>query len=80
MTELSTPAELTRDIIRRFGGQKALAEFLSEGGRKIGPSAVSNWPLQGGVPGKYHLRILALADEREVDLTGDELLSTTRRR
>lgn len=68
----------TKDIVSLFGGPSALADAL--GG--IGQTAVSNWSRQngGGVPGKWHLPLLALAEERGVDLTPGDLLSTTRRR
>ena len=60
------------DIIDLFGGTGAIAELL--GANK---SAVSMWRTRDGVPGKWHLPLLRLARERGVELSEDELLSTT---
>ncbi|MGI9408424.1 MAG: carph-isopro domain-containing protein [Hyphomicrobiaceae bacterium] len=66
MTEVS-------EIVSRFGGPKKLAGELG-----IPASTVANWPSLGGVPGKWHLKVLRLARERGVALTDDELLNTRR--
>jgi len=66
---MSTPQE----ILARFGGVDALAATL-----EIPPSTIRNWSA-GGVPGKWHSRLLILARERDVDLSVDELLETASR-
>lgn len=66
MTEVS-------EIVSRFGGPKKLAGELG-----IPASTVANWPSLGGVPGKWHLKVLRLARERGIALTDDELLNARR--
>jgi hypothetical protein len=62
----------TSDIIDLFGGTGVVADLLG-----ANQSAVSMWRARGGIPGKWHLPLLRLARERGVELSDEELLSTT---
>ena len=62
------------EVLRRFGGAAAVADAFS-----IPVSTVWNWPWKGFVPAKWHLPLLRLARDRGVELSEDELLSTTSR-
>ena len=55
----------------------AIREAGSLAGAK--PEAIKKW-FQRGVPGKWHLALLKVAREHGIDLSEDDLLSTTRRK
>ncbi len=63
----------TTDLIMRFGGFEEMGALLG-----LSESTVRNWP-ERGIPSRLHLRLLRLASERGVQLSGDELLSTASR-
>ena len=69
------PMEAVVSIIERLGGRSALSGEFPE----LSEKAVFMWERRGGVPGKWHLPLLRLARERGVELSEDELLSTTNR-
>jgi myo-inositol-1-phosphate synthase len=61
-----SPADL---VIRRFGGQSALAQLL---GRR--QSTVEHWAATGRIPAQWHQPLLRLAHERGVSLEAKELV------
>ena len=61
-------------IIERLGGRSALSGEFPE----LSEKAVFMWERRGGIPGKWHLPLLRFARERGVELSDDELLSTTK--
>jgi len=63
---MSTPAER---VIRKFGGQSALARLLGKG-----PSTVFHWKSTGAIPAKWHGLLLELATEHNVDLLPEDLV------
>ncbi len=63
----------TSDIIDLFGGTGVVADLLG-----ANQSAVSMWRARGGIPGKWHLPLLRLARERDIELSEDELSTTNR--
>ena len=66
MTEVS-------EIVSRFGGPKKLAGALG-----IPASTVGSWSWLGRVPGKWHLLMKRLAEDRGIELSDEELLTTRR--
>ncbi len=62
----------TTDLIMRFGGFEEMGALLD-----LSESTVRNWP-ERGIPSRLHIRLLRLARDRDVDLSEDELLSTTK--
>ncbi len=63
----------TTDVIMRFGGFEEMGALLD-----LSESTIRNWP-ERGIPSRVHIRLLRLARDRDVDLSEDELLSTTSR-
>jgi hypothetical protein len=55
-------------IIKRFGGQSALAELLGKN-----QSTVQYWAKAGKIPTKWHKLLLELASKQGIDLTSYEL-------
>ena len=63
-------------IIERLGGRSALSGTFPD----LTEKAVFMWERRGGVPGKWHLPLLRLARERNIELSEDELSTTNRGR
>ena len=63
----------TTDLIMRFGGFEEMGVLLG-----LSESTVRNWP-ERGIPSRLHLPLMRLAREQGVELSEDELLSTTSR-
>ena len=61
----------TTDLIMRFGGFEEMGVLLG-----LSESTIRNWP-ERGIPPRVHIRLLRLAGEQGVPLTGDELEATT---
>jgi myo-inositol-1-phosphate synthase len=59
-------------VIRRFGGQSALAQLL--GKRQ---STVEHWAKTGRVPAQWHQPLLALARQRGVNLEAKDFMETS---
>jgi hypothetical protein len=57
------------DVIEKFGGQSALARMI---GKR--PSTVQHWASRGTIPSQWHLRLLGLARERDIDLSAADLV------
>lgn len=64
-------------IIRLFGGALALSRLI--GGNR---SQIHRWRLprskggcDGAIPSRNHLRLLALADERKIDISKSDLVA-----
>lgn len=55
-------------VIEKFGGPAALAKAIGKGQR-----TVSYWKKSGLIPAKWHSPILALASERDIDLSPADL-------
>src|SRR5436305_9995299 len=64
--EYGTPAER---VIRRFGGQSALAALL---GRR--QSTVEHWAATGRIPAQWQQRLIGLARERGLALEAKDLV------
>ena len=62
-----TPASV---IIARFGGAPSLSKRLN-----IPLSTVRNWP-SGGIPGKWHSRLLLEAEKDGIELSPSELVDS----
>jgi P63C domain len=60
-------------VIRKFGGQSALARLIGKG-----PSTVQYWSRAGTVPSKWHPELLRLASQHGVELSADELVGAPR--
>ena len=71
----SAPMDGIVSIIERLGGRSALSGEFPE----LSEKAVFMWERRGGIPGKWHLPLMRLAREQGVELSEDELLSTTSR-
>ena len=67
-TEELTPAER---VIRRFGGQSALANLL---GRR--QSTVEHWASTGRIPAQWHAPLMSLARQRGIVLEARDFLAT----
>ena len=50
-----------RKIVDKFGGQTALAELVG-----VKQSAIAYWVKKGGIPSKWHSKIMSLANENGV--------------
>jgi hypothetical protein len=61
----------TASIVERLGGPVLLSDRF-----KISRKAVEMWVCRGNIPGRWHVPLLMLAEERRVVLGMDELLST----
>ena len=61
-----TPADVAADA---FGGVRRLARLLDRD-----PSAISRWKSSGHIPANQQRRVLELAWERGIDLTGHDLI------
>src|SRR5947209_4713816 len=57
-------------IIRKFGGQSALARLIGKG-----PSTVQYWSRAGVIPTKWHGPLLRLASEQGIELAPEELVA-----
>jgi myo-inositol-1-phosphate synthase len=60
-------------VIRRFGGQSALAQLL--GKRQ---STVEHWAKTGRIPAQWHQALLALARQRGIILEAKDFMETSR--
>lgn len=71
----------SREIIERLGGctklARSLNESLPQGWRPVSVAAVRMW-MGRGIPGKFHLLLLDLAQRHSVALGAEELLATKR--
>jgi predicted transcriptional regulator len=59
-----------KELIKKFGGQSALAERLG-----IGQSAVAYWVKKNAIPSKWHSQLLSLAGTLKVDILATDLLA-----
>lgn len=57
-----------RKIVDKFGGQTALAELVG-----VKQSAIAYWVKKGGIPSKWHSKIMSLANENGVLIDASEL-------
>jgi hypothetical protein len=57
-------------IIAKFGGQSKLARLIEKN-----QSTVQYWARTGRIPAKWHARLLELAAEHQIELTGPELVA-----
>ncbi|MGI9485446.1 MAG: carph-isopro domain-containing protein [Geminicoccaceae bacterium] len=64
------------DIVERLGGRGAVAAAFPD---ELTPKAVFMWTKRGHIPGRWHLRLMDLAERTGVSLSANELLSMTRR-
>jgi len=73
---------MVRLLIDRLGGEAVISAALSLRfpDSPLSPKAVELWGRRGVIPGRWHLPLLALARERGVPLSEEELLSTTSRK
>ena len=62
----------TTDLIMRFGGFEEMGALLD-----LSESTIRNWP-ERGIPSRLHIPLLRMAREQGVELSEDELLSTTK--
>lgn len=56
-------------LVNKYGGQTALAKALG-----VRQSAVAYWVKQNAIPGKWHQKLLSLAQEQGVDMLPTDLL------
>ena len=56
-------------ILARFGAGAQLARLLG-----LPASTVNNWRVNGWIPAKHQARILALAEERGLDVTAADFI------
>lgn len=59
-----------KELIKKFGGQSALAEKLG-----IGQSAVAYWVKKNAIPSKWHSQLLSLAHNLGVDILAVDLIA-----
>ena len=59
-----------KELIKKFGGQSALAERLG-----IGQSAVAYWVKKNAIPSKWHSQLLSLAHNLGVDILAVDLIA-----
>lgn len=59
-----------KELIKKFGGQSALAERLG-----IGQSAVAYWVKKNVIPSKWHSQLLSLAHNLGVDILAVDLIA-----
>lgn len=71
----SAAMSATSSIIERLGGAEQLASKF-----KVSKKAVEMWERRGTIPGRWHIALLLLAEERRVALSMNELLSTQSQR
>lgn len=57
------------DVIKKFGGQTALARQIG-----VNQSAIAYWVRRGAIPIKWHSRLLDLASKTGVDLLASDLI------
>ncbi len=76
-----TRADEIRGIVARFGGPsllgRRLAEYLGRP-KPISQSSVSMWGTLEKIPDKWHLPLLRLAEIEGIELSEDELSTTSR--
>ena len=63
----------TTDLIMRFGGFEEMGALLG-----LSESTIRNWP-ERGIPSRLHISLLRLAREQGIQLSDEDLLSTTSR-
>jgi predicted transcriptional regulator len=61
---------IVKELIKKFGGQSALAERLG-----IGQSAVAYWVKKNAIPSKWHSQLLSLAHNLGVDILAVDLIA-----
>lgn len=69
--------EPAASVIEKFGGVRKLARLLS-----LDPACVSKWQTHakngqgahGLIPAKYHWTLIAMARDRSIPLTADDLI------
>lgn len=59
----------SKEIIKKFGGQTALASLLGKG-----QSTVAYWVKTGSIPARWQQKLILLASERGIDLTPDDFM------
>lgn len=57
-------------VIEKFGGQSELAKLIDKG-----QSTVQYWAKTGAIPAKWQTKLLALAAERNIDLTASDFVT-----
>lgn len=57
-------------LVKKYGGQSALAEQLG-----IGQSAVAYWVKKNSIPSKWHQQLLSIAQAKDIDILAADLLS-----
>jgi hypothetical protein len=57
-------------LVKKYGGQSALAEQLG-----IGQSAVAYWAKKNSIPSKWHQQLLSIAQAKSIDILAVDLLS-----
>ncbi|HWO72450.1 MAG TPA: inositol-3-phosphate synthase [Dehalococcoidia bacterium] len=70
MTEMETELSPAERVIRRFGGQSALAALL---GRR--QSTVEHWARTGRIPAQWHQPLMSLARQRGVVLEAKDFVN-----
>lgn len=60
-------------IISRVGGREFLATRF-----RLGFKAVEQWEKRGSIPGRWHIPLMLLADERGVSLSKEELADVSK--
>jgi hypothetical protein len=59
------------DVVKKFGGQTAVAQLIG-----VNQSAIAYWVKRGLIPTKWHAQLLELASQRGVHLTPSDLVGT----
>lgn len=58
-----------KELVKKFGGQTDLAKELG-----VGQSAIAYWVKTGKVPAKWHEKLLAIANNKGIDINAVDLL------
>lgn len=59
-----------KELVKKYGGQTALAELLG-----VGQSAIAYWVKKESVPTKWHNRLLSIANEKGIDIFAADLIA-----
>ena len=59
-----------KELVKKYGGQTALADLLG-----VGQSAIAYWVKKESVPTKWHNRLLSIANEKGIDIFAADLIA-----